>query len=87
MRSESCAGHLPSLAFLVDFVNVLFREPILLRDLEEKGRGFTACCKKLNLQQSFYMMTFNFLIIKYIPRLQKNTKKKMIITHNPVSRR
>ena len=53
MRSESCAGHLPSFAFLVDFVNVLFREPILLRDLEEKGRGFTACCQKLNLQQSF----------------------------------
>lgn len=52
MRSKSCAGHLPSLAFLVNFVNILFREPILLRDLEEKGRRFNVCCQKLNLQQS-----------------------------------
>ena len=43
---ESCTGHLPALAFLVDFVNVLFRKPILLRDLEENGRGFIGCCPK-----------------------------------------
>lgn len=43
MRRERCAGHLPPLAFLVDFVNVLLREPILLRDLEENDRRFTIC--------------------------------------------
>lgn len=43
---ESWPGHLPPLAFLVDFVNVLFRKPILLRDLEENSRGFIVCCPK-----------------------------------------
>lgn len=31
-------GHLPSLAFLVDFADILLREAVLLRDLEGNGR-------------------------------------------------
>lgn len=45
-RGGGVAGHLPPLAFLVDFVNVLLGKPILLRDLEENSRGFTVCCPK-----------------------------------------
>lgn len=42
VRGEGQAGaygHSPSLAFLVDLVNVLLGEAVLLRDLEEKDRG------------------------------------------------
>lgn len=68
VRSESCAGHLPSLAFLVNFVNILFREPILLRDLEER-QEIQRLLPKTKFAAVFHMMAFNFLIIKYIPRL------------------
>lgn len=61
----SCSEHLPPLTFLVDFVNVLFREAILLRDLEESSRGFVICCPNWILSSLLYS-DFYFLVIKVI---------------------
>lgn len=83
---ESWTEHLPPLTFLVDFVNVLFGEAILLRDLEENSRGLLSAAQTGSIP-AFYTLTFYFLIIKYTSLLWKNTKKKMTIVYNPVSQR
>ncbi|VCX04238.1 unnamed protein product [Gulo gulo] len=58
--------------FPKDFVNVLFREAILLRDLEESGRGFVICCPNW-IHSSLLYSDFYFLVIKviYTPTVEK----------------